>query len=383
MHSPALIDFDQQCPEEIRGIPPRPRETYNWDALSVLVEHTTSGEVSRLKKERLKKDLMKGLKTNGIEALAPPLRYNYCRARLALGDFSDFWGWEFRDAGANGEQWSAHLYWEETWLPKYGIGLPFEGYWPGVGHVGQCNRLLILGEQGVGDAVFIASVIPEVMIRCKEVIFECDERLHSLFERSLPGLICKPERPFEDRRDDYGQIDAFIPSFELLRAFRQDIRGVRGDVLLRGRDRFPGKTYLKPDPKRVAEMEKHRGKIGVAWKGRQGSLDPRKLNLFNTISVQYGEKNEYLETPDLDLWGDIEGIVALCSVLEKVVTVPQSIHHFAGAVGTKVEIIQPEIRNSEALNLSPWDYSTLYNGGKLLWYPDARVFEDIDAWKKR
>ena len=383
MLSEALIDFDKQCPEAVRGIPPRPRETYNWDALEVLIDHTTSGEVSRLKKQRLKKDLMKGLKLNGVEALAPPLRYNYCRARLALGDFSDFWGWEFRDAGANGEQWSAHLYWEETWLPKYGIGLPFEGYWPGLGHVGHCNRLLILGEQGVGDAVFIASLIPEVMIRCKEVIFECDERLHSLFERSFPGLICKPERKFEDRREDYGHIDAFIPSFELMRAFRQDIRGVKGDVLLRGKDRFPGKAYLKPDPKRVAEMEKHRGKIGVAWKGRQGSIDPRKLDLYNTISVQYRENHPDFESPDLDLFDDIEGIVALCSVLEKVVTVPQSIHHFAGAVGTKVEIIQPEIRNNEALNLSPWDYSTLYNGGRLLWYPDARVFEGIYEWKRR
>ncbi len=317
-----------------------------------------AGEIdpSRFKLERLKKSVLKQVRDRGLASMDGRLRYNYCKARLALGDFSDYWGWEFRDFASNGVGWAAHLYWEETWLPKWGGG--------------ECNRLLILGEQGIGDAIFIASVIPEAMIRCKEVIFECDDRLKSVLERSLPGLQCRPERDFEDRRHDYGQIDAFIPSFELMRMFR------------RSKGAFPGIPYLKPDPARVEGLEKYRGRTGIAWLGRQGSIEPMSLGIENPLSLQYQHFHREVEQPEVDLWHDIEGVLALVSVLKRVVTVPQSVHHLAGAVGVRTEIITPETKNPEALNFSPWDYPT-YNGGKLLWYSNAQVFENVASWKKQ
>lgn len=354
-----MIDFARQMPEEVRGVH-NPHRPVSWEALSIAFDHSLDagekGPLSQFKRARLKKQLMKAVRENGIERLDPRLRYNYCRARLTMGDFSDWWGWEFRDYGSNGAGWAAHLYWEETWLAKWGGG--------------NCNRLLVLGEQGIGDAIFIASVLPEAMVRCREVIFECDDRLHALLERSLPGLQCRSERKFEDRRDDYGLIDAFIPSFELLRMFR------------RSRGAFPGIPYLKPAQDRLAEVEKYRSRAGVAWKGRQGSIDPTALGLAHPLSVQYKDFHRDIEQAGIDLWSDIEGVVALCSVLERVVTVPQSVHHMAGALGKRVEIIVPEIRNDEALNLSPWDYSTVY-GGKLPWYADARVYESVAQWKDR
>jgi hypothetical protein len=354
--SPAQIDFAKQSPESFRGI------TYtrpvNWEALSMAFDHSLdagSDGSSSFKRRRLKDSLLKAVRKNGIQSLDPRLRYNYCRARLALGDFSDYWGWEFRDYGSNGEGWAAHLYWEETWLPKWGGG--------------NCKRLLVLGEQGIGDAIFAASILPECMVRCLEVIYECDDRLHSLLNRSLPGLVCKSEHPFEHRRREFGRIDAFIPSFELLRMFRTDIRA------------FPGVKYLRPDPARVAEFEKYRGRTGIAWKGRQGSIDPLKLGIENPLSVQYNADRTDIESPDLDLFHDIEGLTALCSVLERVVTVPQSVHHVSGALGVKTDIIQPEIIDQEAYNASPWDYSTLHSNGKLPWYANARAFKDVASWR--
>lgn len=347
--SPALIDFERQSPEHVRGVP-APSDV-NWEALRMVVDHACESELQRgLMWARLKK----AVKKSGLASLAPALRYNYCRARLTLGDFSSYWGWEFRDYGANGEAWAAHMYWEETWLPK----------WAG----GMCNRLLVLPEQGIGDAIFIASVLPDAMMRCREVIFECDDRLHTLLERSLPGLKCRSERKFEDRRSDYGLIDAFIPSFELLRMFR------------RSRSSFPALPYLKPDRRRVAEMEKYRGRVGVAWKGRQGAIDPMDLGLAHPLSVQYKDFHREIEQPEVDLWYDIEGVVALVSVLDRLVTVPQSVHHVAGALGKKVEIVIGH-KDREAENLSPWDYSTLYNGGRLPWYADARAFKSVEEWR--
>jgi hypothetical protein len=356
--SPATLDFERQSPEYVRGV--RAPRIVNWEAMDMAIANSIEageGQISSLKAARLRKKVRKQVKESGLEAMDPRLRYNYCRARLTLGDFSDYWGWEFRDFDKNGGSWAAHLYWEETWLPKWGGG--------------ACKRLLVLGEQGVGDAIFIASVLPEAMVRCEEVIFECDDRLHTLLERSLPGLKARSERKFEDRREEYGQIDAFIPSFELLRMFRRD------------KKHFPGLAYLKSDPKRVAELEKYRGRTGVSWTANQGSIDPSSLGIENPLSVQYKHFHREVEQPQVDLFHDIEGIVALCEVLEKVVCVPTSVHHMAGAIGKKVEIIVPENKNPDALNLSPWDYSTKYNEGKLLWYPDARVFESVAAWRAR
>jgi hypothetical protein len=350
VHSPALIDFEKHSPELVRGV--KAPSSVNWEALKMVVDHACDTD---LKRYIMWKRLRKSVKENGLAYLAPALRYNYCRARLTLGDFSDYWGWEFRDYGANGHSWAAHMYWEETWLPKWGGG--------------NCNRLLVLGEQGIGDAIFAASILPDAMIRCREVIFECDERLHSLLQRSLPGLRCEKERGFEDRRTDYGVVDAFIPSFELMRMFRRSISS------------FPGLPYLKAAPWKLEAVEKYRGRIGISWKARQGSIDPMKLGIENPLSVQYTHTHPEVEPPEIDLFNDIEGIVALISVLKKVVCVPTSVHHIAGALGKRVEIISPENRNQDALNLSPWDYSTRYNGGNLPWYLNAQVFESLEKWK--
>lgn len=344
-----MIDFASQKPEQVRLTPYNGK--VNWDALELVIA-TTDG--SHLQKNLFRPKFLKAIRKNGPESMTPWFRYHYVCARLALGDFSDYWGWEFRDLapGGNGE-WAARLYWEETWLPKWGGG--------------PVNRLLVLGEQGVGDQILYASILPEAMVRAGEVIYECDDRLHSLLERSLPGLKCRSEREFEDVRADYGQIDAFIPAADLMRMFRRDIR------------HFPGRPYLKPDPKRVAEFEKFRGREGVAWHGRQGSFDPHSLGLKNPVSVQYKHFDREIEQAPLDLWADIEGIVALCSVLERIVTAPQSVYHFAGAQGVRTEVIEPTIRGEYGQVV--WDRTTRYNGGKTPWYANAQCYSSTEAWR--
>jgi len=345
------VEFETVIPEKIRGLEPY-RGKVNWEALELVCK---SNDDSELKRARAKQKLFREVKEYGIGNLVPRIRLNYVCARLALGDFSDYWGWEFRGYFNPDESktWAADLYWSETWLPKWGGG--------------PVKLLLVLGEQGIGDQIFFSSIIPEALTRCGQVVYECDDRLHSLLERSLRGLVCRPERDFEDRRLDYGKIDAYIPAAELMRMFRKD------------RSHFPGRSFLKADPERLPEFEKYKGRVGVGWKGRQGSLDPIKLGLEAPISLQYDEQREDIETPEIDLRNDIEGVTALCQTLDKVVTVPTSVHHISGGLGKRTEIILPEIEGLQ--NAIPWDYPTKYNDGKLLWYKDAQVFETIDSWR--
>ena len=320
----------------------------NLEALNLTVEKS---DWSPLEKSIAKRKFRKIVKRNEFNRLTPLFLYRYCAARLHLGDYSDYTGWEWR----SDDGWAAKLLFEKQPLPR----------WDG----GYVEKLCVLGEQGVGDEVFYASLIPECLMRVKEVVYECDERLHKIIERSFPRTKCIVRPPetagsevWESRSGD------FIPAGDLLRIFR------------RHRSHFPGKSYLKPDPDRVGDFSRYAGRTGVAWRGRQGSLDPLRLGITDPLSVQYGVQEEGIEFPPIDLMNDLESLFALCSVLNKVVTVPQSVQHFAGSIGTKVEIVIPEVKGIQ--NQIPWDYSSrILPGGKLPWYPDVKVFDSLNEWK--
>ena len=321
-------------------------------ALSMASDESIGTPLERARfKKRLLKDVEKWLKAHGkdgLRFLKPEWRYTLCCARLYVGDFSDYFGWEYRgwNNADESQGWAAELYWQNQWLPK----------WNGQ----NTNRVLVLGEQGLGDSILFASVLPEVMVRANEVIYECDPRLHTILQRSLSGVKCRPERDFEDRRKDYGTLDGYIPAGELFRMFR------------RRREHFPRKAFLRPNQLRVREMEPYKGRVGISWKGRQGSIEPFKLH-HEGISLQYNESYAEIEEPHIDLREDIEGVLALVSVLERVVTVPTTVFHIAGAAGVKTQVVLPEI-DGDRVNQIKWDVPP----GRSYFYPDVTVYERID-----
>jgi hypothetical protein len=269
------------------------------------------------------------------------LRYRLCTARLYLGDFSNWTGWAYRC------EWAAQRLFLEQRIARW------DGRWVG--------RLWVVGEQGLGDEILWASVIPEAMLRAAQVTYSCDARLVSLLERSLPGLRCIPRDDEDDPNDEF---DAFIPAGDLLPMFR------------RRRQDFPAKTFLRPDPQRVAQFERYRGRTGVSWLGRQGSIDPARFEVADPLTLQHSVGGPPEMPEGLDLKDDIEGVVALCSLLERVVCVPSTIHHLAGAVGCAVDVIWPEVPG-EVLNQVPWSHPP----GKLAWYPNVTVWSTLREWK--
>lgn len=289
-----------------------------------MVDHA---EGTRFQKEWMKKKFRKVWKTGQLfQALTPLWKYRLCCARMYLRDFSDYSGWEWRDE----KGWSADLYFKDFAIPG----------WDGK----PVDKLIVMGEQGLGDQIMWASILPNCTARCKEVVYECDERLHTLLERSL-GVVCRPVR-----ESGISEGSAFIPAAELMRMFR------------RSWNDFPRKPFLIPDSKRVEELERFSGKVGLSWKGRQGSIP--KASLPEGVNLQYDESG--FEDPGIDLKNDIEGVVALCSVLKEVICVPTSVLHLAGAVGTKVTVIPPQIEG-EVLNQLRWECAP----GESPFYPNV------------
>jgi len=310
------------------------------------------GSESRLKVDIALRQFKKSIRANGDAAtyagLDDRVKYNLCCSRLLQRDFSSWDGWEYRD------DWSAAM--------RYGIkNIPF---WKGE----NVERLVVIAEQGVGDEVLFASVLPEAMARCKQVTYCCDSRLVMPLARSLPGLhtMTRQVNALDDLAAGY---DAYIPAGDLMALFR--FRA----------SHFPRRPFLKPDPSRVEEFEQYRGRVGISWAGRHGSIDPLSLDIDAPLSLQYDSAHEAIETPELDLRNDLEGVIALCSVLSKIVTVPTSVWHFAAAVGAPTEVILAD-KGTEAdgvVDELDWHCQI----GSSPYYGDSVTFKSVKDWRER
>lgn len=52
----------------------------------------------------------------------------------------------------------------------------------------EANRVVLQAEQGIGDVIGFASMIPDVQKKVKNVVFECDPKLVGLMKRSFPDI---------------------------------------------------------------------------------------------------------------------------------------------------------------------------------------------------
>lgn len=230
-------------------------------------------------------------------------------------------------------------------------------------------HLLVYAEQGLGDEVMFATCFPELQVlmargELGSVTIECTDRLRALFERSFPEFrffdrIRKPDQRLHPA--DYGTIVSErgciheIATGSLPKLFRPD------------QARFPDTlAILAPDPDRIEYWKRwltSKGDgpwIGLSWRSRAkrdleavyypgpGNLGP-VLDIPGAafVTLQYDEDAEELtriETengvrilrPDgLDLTNDLDGVVALISVLDAVVSPQNLVLSLAGALGKK------------------------------------------------
>lgn len=280
-----------------------------------------------------------------------------CFARLVRGDFSSWEGWQFRNEWAEAS-YHPSMY-ERRWKPGDGA-----------------KSLAILGEQGIGDEIMFSSCLGEVCDLVPEVVVECDPRLQAVLERSFP-VKTRPRSDIIHRGTSIRYLTAdreeekFIPIGDLPKLFR------------RSREDFPRVPYLKPLPEKVTSYADLKGRTGIAWRGRTGQFRAEDLGVVNPVFLQYDGWEYETENlsgfrPPIDLHDDVEDILGICANLEKVVTTTQTIVHFAGAVGTKVEVILPPKGSSRVENAIPYRYTQ----PEMVWYRDVKVFPSLMAYKR-
>lgn len=251
---------------------------------------------------------------------------------------------------------------------------PPEPQWDGTN--GQ--RVVVYGEQGIGDEISFCSMIPDAA-KDARIVIDCDKRLQGLFQRSFPTTKVYGTRGKKqvnwDKEDQ--QIDASISMGELGKIYRNE------------ESQFPGTPYLTPCPERTAGWkavfaEKKKPTIGIAWSGGNwlnGAIN-RYLALedwkpifkavdAHWVNLEYRDKAEEAKAhgvatyPWATLTKDYDDTAALVAACDLVICIQTSVGHLAGALGVPVWVMVPS--NSQ------WRYGADYES--MPWYKSMRVFK--------
>lgn len=329
----------------------------------LVIDHTDwSRNEKRHIKSQLKKFLDQG-KPFPYKSFPPSYRWNFCSARLRDCEFSNWDGWEFRSDWAMTFRWGQELKCE---VHK----------WDG----GPTRHLVVLGEQGIGDEIMFMSALPDLQVRVgtKNIEFQTYPRLKPIVERSL-GVRCTDRKPLTEVRE--GEFVAALG--DLFPWYRRD------------KSHFPRKPFLKPNDKLVNKWKRElaklgdRPKVGVAWKSRHGSLNPKDIMNEDAVYVnlQYGPTTTItsLWDPPTSPLESLEEHFALVSAVDKVVTVTQTVAHVAGSIGKECHAIIPP-KNGE-VDWYLWYHLAGQREGVKSWphlvYGSVTVYETIEDFRGR
>ncbi len=243
------------------------------------------------------------------------------------------------------------------------------------------SRIFIWAEQGIGDQILYSSALADLINFPNKKIISVHQKLLPLFKRSFPEFEVIPDNLALSE----SQYDEHLPIASLLKFFRNSLEDFK-------KQKYP---YLIPDSSKltVAQLQQlPQGLVcGISWRssnekvGEEKSmplalLEPiLKLPGVVPVNLQYGDVEEeitaanretgssIIQIKDLDVYDDIDGLLALIDRCDVVVTTSNSTAHLAGAIGKETYLITPTARGKF------WYWHDLE--GISLWYPSIKIFK--------
>ncbi len=295
----------------------------------------------------------------------PNLRFKNSVVQMLRGDWHAGWG-DF----------------DARWVATDMTPRPFgQAVWRNQNLEGK--TILVWGEQGIGDEVMLASMVPDLLARAGKVIVECDPRLSACFRRSFEGAVVvdRTNPPAAELMSH--AIDFQIAAGDLGRWLRPDEASFTG-----------GLPYLKADAARTRSFrESYRGEgkdvvVGLTWRsanvdiGDVKSLDVCELApIFHVpgcrfVNLQYGDVTADLKAlkdagivppltdPELDPVADFDGHMAQVAAMDLIISASNSTVHAAGALGIPTRVL---------LRLVP-DRRWLIGREDTPWYSSVRLY---------
>lgn len=301
-------------------------------------------------------------------------------ALLCLGRLGE--GWDTYEARLHPEFHDCtHFLFEQ---PRWEPGMDLRG-----------KSLLVVGEQGLGDEILFANVLPDIIEALGpdgKLTIAVEPRLVPLFQRSFPEarvgahatylVAAKTIRYAPFLLNDQDSFELWTPIATLLRQYRRTLQAF---------PQAPG--YMTPDPERVAhwrrvlETAPPGPKVGLLWKSATNK-DGRKrfFSAFDDwapvlqtpgvcfVNLQYGDCTEELALarerlgveiwtpPGIDLKQDLDDVAALCAAMDLMVGFSNATFNIGAACGVPSWLIT---------NAASW---TRLGARHYAWYPQVRTF---------
>ncbi len=306
----------------------------------------------------------------------PQAHWQRAYALLLQGRFAEAWpefAWRWR--------WPSF---PSRRLPT--LQLPWDGRSP-------CRLLLLWSEQGLGDAVMLAGLIPEARSwlaeRVAELALLVDGRLVGPLQRAWPDLTIHPWQADPQSLD----WDQHLPLGDLAPHLLPSAASFQ----------VAQAPWLKPDPARIATLAAALPpgaalRCGLSWRSEAATLGSRKsvplkalaeavaLPGVQLVCLQYGAVNEELRAlrqdtgievlglAGLDLRDDLDGLASLISCCDLVITISNATAHISGALGQATWLLLHQVP------YWPWRLE----GPTSPWYPSLRLFRQGQAgdWRE-
>ena len=291
---------------------------------------------------------------------------NLSHALLAKGEWPEGWKHWAKSLGCK---------YRKEWV--YGDEVRWDG--------SEGKRVVVYGEQGLGDEIFYASCLPDLIGKSQKVWVDCDPKLAGLFKRSFPNA------EVHGTRRDSNPPWAVGASIE----YRVPIGGL--PEFFRNKDKdFPGTPYLTPCPDRKLMWQslfKSWGKkvVGIATHGgwKKTNEEGRKIELDDWLPILKTEGYEfvsldYKENPELEMFCELNDVkihtfntitqsknyddtAGLISALDLVIGVNTTALHCSAALGVKTIALIPKYHQ--------WRYARPF----MPWYRSMRLITQEDS----
>lgn len=278
---------------------------------------------------------------------------NLALLMLRLGQFSEGWQhYEWRWARVQKERY------QHFNIPRW-EGQPLQG-----------KRLLVWSEQGIGDNIMFASMLPDLLSLGATVNFEVYERLEPLFKRRFPDVnFIRREVITRDSGDEVYKIQQRWPTSDF-----HTPEGSLGRALRPTRESFPAQgPLLNADPAQVDAFKRDydarfpgKKRVGLSWRGGTSSATQQQtrriamadlallaaLGNVQFIDLQYGDTRaerdearghglEMYRDESVDPLHDMDRQGAQIMALDLVISIDNTTVHLAGALGVPTLALLP------------------------------------------
>ena len=247
------------------------------------------------------------------------------------------------------------------------------------------GRLLIWAEQGMGDEIFYAGLLPMLTTKDVSIALSADNRLHPIYRRSFPKVDLLDKNILMGSSVDTG-FDAQAPIGDL--GYLLDINTAAIKAT-----RSP---YLQSDPVKRDNYRRTNSALGsglvcgVAWKSvnqKFGTAKSIGLESFapllglpgvHFVNLQYGDVKKEIQhvkstlsvdvhqVPGVDVFYDVESLLALIDACDVIVTTSNVTAHLAGSIGKRAAVLVPHSTGK----IWYWHENDEYS----FWYPSLRLF---------